>query len=79
MTKCVIQTNSSELFWSVVHIFIEDATLIQRWDPADLIFIKRLQALQSASLLLRDQPEEEIIHIQAHTLLPALETKTPYI
>lgn len=31
MTKCVIQTNSSELFWSVVHIFIEDATLRPSW------------------------------------------------
>lgn len=31
MTKCVIQTKSSELFWSVVHTFIEDAMLRPSW------------------------------------------------
>lgn len=31
MTKCVVKTKSSELFWSVVHTFIEDATLRPSW------------------------------------------------
>lgn len=43
---------------------------------ANLIFIKRLQVLHPASLLFRDKPQVEVIHIQTQTLLPALKIKT---
>lgn len=37
-----------------------------------LILIKRLQGFNSSPLLLRNQPEKEIIYVQTHTLIPAL-------
>lgn len=62
--------------WSVVYTFMKDATHRDNQNSTNLKFIKRLQALHSASLLLRDQPKKEIIHIQTNTLVPALETNT---
>lgn len=46
---------------------------------ADLILIKWLQGLHPASLHLRDQPQVEGIHIQTHTLLPALKKNQIYL